>query len=188
MRRALKIVGIVGAGLVVLLIALSFLVEPEEKSSREEPATVREFRERVELNGVTYTVTRVRTAQRRRYTESGTAVEAQGIFVIVDLQLKNVSDEPVELAAAAVRFLGGNGKTYSGRPAEILYTNLQPEFTERHALVFDVGPKAVSGARLELEDCRVESVPLIGEPTGECETATINLGRATSARGAPVVP
>lgn len=187
MRRALKIVGLVIAALVALLVALSFFVDPEEESSRERRSAT-DVRTPVELNGITYTVTRVRIAQRRRYTESGTAVEAQGIFVIVDLRLKNVSDEPVELAAAAVRLLGGNGKTYSGRPAEVIYSNLQPEFTERHALVFDVGPKAVSGARLELEDCRVESIPLIGEPTGECETATIKLGRATSARGAPVVP
>lgn len=185
MRRTLKIIGIVVAALAALLIAASFLVEPEEESPSSSSAAVRTP---VELNTIAYTVTRVRTAKARRYVAAGSSVKAQGIFVIVDIRLRNVGDEPVELGGAIPRLLGGNDKTYTGRPAEIIYSNLQPEFVERHAVVFDVGREAVSGARLALEDCRVESIPLLGEPDQQCESATVNLGRAQATRGAPVVP
>lgn len=124
----------------------------------------------VVLHGISYRITRVRKARQVEYAK------AQGIFVVVDISVKNVGDEPADIFTQS-SLLGGNGKTYSlaGRASDIaLAFDLQPEFSKRGRLAFDVGPAAVRGARLRIENCKVD----LTQDTlrGDCDSATIDLG------------
>ena len=115
--------------------------------------------QRLTLKGTSYRVTSVRTAQTigdGPYTQE----KANGRFVVVKLTLTNRKDEPATILEDNIRLIGGNGKNYSTSDDAIfalggetfILEEIQPDVSERGTLVYDIPKKAVSGARLQVED------------------------------------
>lgn len=112
----------------------------------------------VELKGTAYKVTRARTAQSVGGEFNKT--QADGTFVIVDLTLTNLKDEPATILEDAVRLVGGNGKEYTtDTDAFAAFDNqftilqeIQPDLSKRVVAVYDIPPGAVKRAKLEVKD------------------------------------
>ena len=101
--------------------------------------------EPLSLKRTTYTVTAVRTAP-----------SANGISVIVDVELTNRHQAPVTLITKAPTLVGGNGTAHS-TSGNVLHDpflrgQIQPGASSRGSLVYDVSPSSVKGAELRVED------------------------------------
>jgi hypothetical protein len=78
----------------------------------------------------------------------------------VNLTLTNKKDEPATILEDAVRLVGGNGKEYTvDTDAAITFDNslllladIQPDLSKKVVAVYDVPPKAVKGAVLQVQD------------------------------------
>jgi Domain of unknown function (DUF4352) len=112
----------------------------------------------VELKGTSYQVTNVRTAQAVGGEFNRT--QADGIFVILDLTLTNLEDEPATIVEDAVRIVGGNGNEYTTDSDAfaafenqlVILQEIQPDLAKKVVAVYDIPPGATSGAKLEVRD------------------------------------
>jgi hypothetical protein len=101
--------------------------------------------EPLSLKRTTYMVTDVRTAQ-----------SANGILVIVDVELTNKTKEPATLMTKLPTLVGGNGTAHSTSGDTLhdrfLRGQIQPGASKRGSLVYDLSPSSVKGAELRVED------------------------------------
>ena len=101
--------------------------------------------EPLSLKRTTYTVTAVRTAP-----------SANGISVIVDVELTNRHQAPVTLMTKVPTIVGGNGTAQSTSGDALhdpfLRGQIQPGASTRGSLVYDLSPSSVKGAELQVED------------------------------------
>jgi hypothetical protein len=110
------------------------------------------------LEGTAYRVTKVSTA--RTLGDQFTKTKADGKFVVVNLTLTNKKDEPATIIEDAVRLVGGNGKEYTVDTdaaftfdnSLLVLTDIQPDLSKKVVAVYDVSPKAVKGAVLQVKD------------------------------------
>jgi hypothetical protein len=113
----------------------------------------------VTLEGTSYKVTKAQKKKQVGDNEFNRVV-ADGMFVIVHLTLTNRKDEPATIVEDAVRIVGGNGKEYTtDTDAFAVYKNqlsllqeIQPDLSKKVVAVYDIPPKAVKGAKLEVKD------------------------------------
>lgn len=179
-RRSRKAkVAIIVVGVLVALSIIGALIPAEETANdastpaaqeapAEEEATEEEAEddgvktvgvgERLSLKGTSYQVTGRKTAQ---VLGSGfTEVQADGVFVIVQLTLTNERDDPRTILADNVRLVGGNQKEYSTdtdacltiEDSLCLLEEIQPDLPKRVVAVYDIPASAVSGAKLRAKD------------------------------------
>lgn len=110
------------------------------------------------LRGTSYKVTKVETA-----TSVGmgpTAAHADGVFVIVDVTLKNEKVEPGTISADLMRIKGGDGAEYTTSTAAniavgdapVLREVIQSETPTRVVVVYDLPQQAVEGAQFVVKD------------------------------------
>lgn len=166
----LRIIGIATLALVALIIAIAALSgggdedakvkkgNGDESAQPSDKVTTAAVGDTVELKGTAYKVTGVRTAQSVGGEFNKT--QADGKFVIVDLTLTNLKDEPATILEDAVRLVGGNGKEYTtDTDAFAAFDNqftilqeIQPDLSKKVVAVYDIPPGAVRGAKLEVKD------------------------------------
>lgn len=166
----LRIIGIATVAFIVLVVAIVALsgggdedatVTPgsgsDNGSETSDEGTTAAVGDTVELKGTAYKVTRVRTAQEVGGEFNKT--QADGRFVIVDLTLTNLKDEPATILGDAVRLVGGNGKEYTTDDDTIfavdnplILQEIQPDLSQKVVAVYDIPPGAVSGAKLQVKD------------------------------------
>lgn len=166
----LRIVGIATVAFIVLIVAIVALSGGGDEDATVTPGNGSENGEAtdegktaavgdtVELKGTAYKVTRVRTAQEvgGEFNKS----QADGRFVIVDLTLTNLKDEPATILEDAVRLVGGNGKEYTTDTDTFaafdnqftILQEIQPDLSKKVVAVYDIPPGAVSGAKLQVKD------------------------------------
>jgi hypothetical protein len=118
------------------------------------------------LKGTSYKVTKVRTAS--AVSDSFMSEKADGVFVIVDVTLKNRENEPATISSTTVRLKGGNGKEYTtSTDASFVVDNalileeIQPDVAKKVVAVYDIPKKAVKGAKLLVEDFWSSSTGMI---------------------------
>ena len=115
--------------------------------------------EAVENAGTTYKVTNARTANTIGDPELGGA-KADGIFVIVDLELTNNKDETKTFTESSAKVVTSDNKQYETSDKTVLafsddsllLRDIQPDLTAKGKLAFDVPPGKVSGSKLVIED------------------------------------
>ncbi len=166
----LRIIGIAPVAFIVLIVAIVALsgggdeeptVTPGGGGSGDESSdegTTAAVGDTVELKGTSYRVTRVRTAQEVGGEFNKT--KADGRFVIVDLTLTNLEDEPATILEDAIRLVGGNGNEYTTDSDTFaafdnqftLLQEIQPDLPKKVVAVYDIPPGAVSGAKLQVKD------------------------------------
>lgn len=166
----LRMIGIGTVALIVLIVAIVALsgggdedatVKPgngSENGEASDEGTTAAVGDTVELKGTAYKVTRVRTAQEVGGEFNKT--QADGRFVIVDLTLTNLKDEPATILEDAVRLVGGNGKEYTTDTDTFaafdnqltILQDIQPDLSKEVVAVYDVPPGAVRGAKLQVKD------------------------------------
>jgi hypothetical protein len=110
------------------------------------------------LRGTSYKVTKVATA-----TSVGlgsTAAKANGVFVIVDVTLKNEKVEPGTISADLMRMRGGNGAEYTTSNAaniavdnaSVLHGEIRSETPTKVIVVYDLPELALKGAQFVVKD------------------------------------
>lgn len=169
----LRIIGIATLAFIVLIVVIVAMsgggdedpvVTPGSGSATDagsEPTdegTTAAVGDTVALKGTSYKVTRVRIAQEvgGEFNKS----QADGRFVIVDLTLTNLEDEPATILEDAVRLVGGNGNEYTTDSDTFaafdnqftLLQEIQPDLPKKVVAVYDIPPSAVSGAKLQVKD------------------------------------
>lgn len=167
----LRIIGIATVAFIVLIVAIVALsgggnedatVTPgngsDNSTETSDEGTTAAVGDTVELKGTSYKVTRARTAQEVGGEFNKT--QADGTFVVVDLTLTNLEDEPATILEDAVRLVGGNGKEYTTDTDAFaafdnqftLLQEIQPDLSKKVVAVYDIPPGAVSGAKLQVKD------------------------------------
>ncbi len=110
--------------------------------------------------GTTYRVTKVTTKSTLGDPAIGGA-KADGIFVVVSLELTNNKSETKTFSDGSAKIVSSDGKEYStssnailalGAGESLLLKDIQPSLTTRGKLVFDVPPSKLSGAQLVIQD------------------------------------
>jgi hypothetical protein len=110
--------------------------------------------ETVELAGTRYTVQDVSTAQRIGNEHFGD--DADGTFIIVDLEIVNTQSETKTFDQSMTKFLAADDTSYN--PAQIFsedtlfLQDMQPDLPTSGRIVFDVPPAKVDGGMLEISD------------------------------------
>ena len=128
-----------------------------DDGGRESAATAR-IGQPLSLEGTTYTVTRA--MKKKAVGGQFTKTRADGVFVIVNLTLKNEKDKPATIFEDAVRLVGGNGKEYTVdtdaaltfKNSLLLLQEIQPDLAKKVVAVYDVPPRAARGATLQVRD------------------------------------
>jgi hypothetical protein len=116
--------------------------------------------DKLTLKGTTYEVTDVSEKSSIGDKSIGLDEKANGVFVVVKLELTNRKDEPATILEDNIRVIGGNGKNYSVSDDAIFalddqsfaFEEIQPDNTESGSLVYDIPENATSGAKLQVED------------------------------------
>lgn len=129
-----------------------------KKEGKGGSADVARVGDKMTLKGTTYQVTAATTAD--SIGDSYMREEATGVFVVVDIKLTNEKDEPATIMENNISLIGGNNKKFSTSNEaifalgddSILMKEIQPGLTVKGKLVYDVPPKAVKGAYLQVED------------------------------------
>lgn len=180
LRKVVMWTLIVFGVLFIGIVALSFTSLGEEEQATPGAQRSSEVGKAVVLHGVSYRVMGARTTKRLYAAEKPTKYDeprrARGVYVVVNIAYKNVGNEPASGALEGSTFVGGNGKTYTTDTLSrntVIY-QLQPDFSNRGRLVFDVSPPAVRGGKLKLADCL--GIGLFEETDEGCATETIDLG------------
>ena len=115
----------------------------------EDSQSVAKVGDTLTLKGTAYKVTKVRTTA--KVGSDFTEVNADGVFVVVNLTLTNTKDEPATILEDLVRLKGGNGKEYTtdldaafavDNPL-VLAEEIQPDLSKKIVAVYDV-PRAPS--------------------------------------------
>ena len=166
----LKWLGILTLGIIVLAVIITATGggkedatvtpgdESDQTSESSDEDTTAAVGDTVELKGTSYRVTQVRTAQEVGGEFNKT--QADGTFVIVDLTLTNLEDEPATILEDAVRLVGGNGNEYTTDTDVFaafdnqfsVLQEIQPDLAKDVVAVYDIPPDAVSGAKLQVKD------------------------------------
>lgn len=110
---------------------------------------------------IRYTVTDVST---REFVGSGVlAEEADGIFVVVRIEMENVGDETIDITSDIFRLTDDQNREYEtdsdailAIEDNVLFEQLDPGVTKEASLVFDVPPDQ-SGRRLEIRPAGIFS-------------------------------
>lgn len=115
--------------------------------------------EKLRLKGTQYQVTSVKTASTVGDPSIG-GERANGVFIIAKLRLTNLKNEPATIDSENLPLIGGNGKRYTTSDdaafavggGDIFLEEIQPDNTERGTLIYDVPKRALSGAKIQVED------------------------------------
>ena len=110
------------------------------------------------LRGTSYKVTKVATAT--SVGSGSTAARANGVFVIVDVTVKNEKVEPGTISADLMRIKGGDGAEYTTSTAAnvavdnapVLREEIQSETPTNVIVVYDLPEQAVKGAQFVVKD------------------------------------
>jgi hypothetical protein len=110
------------------------------------------------LRGTSYRVTKVATAA--SVGSGSAAAKADGVFVIVDVTLKNEKVEPGTISADLMRIRGGNGAEYTTSTAAniavdngpVLREEIPSETPTTLRVVYDLPEDAVKGAQFVVRD------------------------------------
>jgi len=110
------------------------------------------------LRGTSYKVTKVETAA--SVGSGSTTAKANGVFVIVDVTLKNEKVEPGTISADLMRIKGANGAEYTTSTAAniavdnapVLRAVIPSETPTKVIVVFDLPEQAVKGAQFVVRD------------------------------------
>ncbi len=128
----------------------------EDGGSSDGPPTV-SVGEPVDLEGTRYEVTSVDTASRLGDEYFGE--DANGEFVVVEVELTNLKDETRTITSNAITLRTAKGNTYEASTDAIVALDdaifleeIQPDLPEKGSLAFDVPPNQVSGSVLRVED------------------------------------
>jgi len=112
--------------------------------------------ETVELAGTRYTVKKATTASS---IGGDYGTKADGKFVVVTLTIENMKDETKTFSESAARLVTRDGKEYATDDDGSIYSDkpliledMQPDLPKTGALVFDVPPAKVAGAKLKVSD------------------------------------
>jgi hypothetical protein len=129
----------------------------------EDSQSVAKVGDTLTLKGTAYKVTKVRTTT--KVGSDFTEVNADGVFVVVNLTLTNTKDEPATILEDLVRLKGGNGKEYTtdldaafavDNPL-VLAEEIQPDLSKKLVAVYDVPQSAVAGTTLLVKDFWTDS-------------------------------
>lgn len=109
--------------------------------------------------GTTYKVTKAETTNVVGDPELGGA-RADGMFVVVDLQLTNNKDETKTFTEANAKIKTTDDKEYETSDKAVLafadqsllLKDIQPDLTTKGKLAFELPPNKVSGSKLVIED------------------------------------
>lgn len=108
------------------------------------------------LKGTTYRVLSSKTAS--SVGQSFTRAKADGVFVVVKIELNNRKDDTRTISSDAIKLVSG-GKTYDTDSDalltvddQILLEEIQPGLPKKGTLIYDIPDRAVRGARLRVED------------------------------------
>jgi hypothetical protein len=109
--------------------------------------------------GTTYKVTGVETTQTIGDPDL-LGARADGVFVVVDLQLTNNKDETKTFLDSSAKIETADGKQYE--PSDkalmaigdesLMLKDIQPDLTTRGKIVFELPPSKASGSTLVIED------------------------------------
>lgn len=110
--------------------------------------------------GMTYEVTSARSASTIGDTTYGLGAEADGEFVIVNLELTNNKDDTKTFSETAAKVVTTDGKEYETTSDAVLafgddglfLKEVQPDLTTSGKIAFDLPPAKVSGSKLVIED------------------------------------
>lgn len=91
--------------------------------------------------------------------ESFARERADGIFVIVRIELTNLKDDTRTITSEAIKLIGDNDNAYDTTTDALLAVDdaflledVQPDLPKQGTLVYDVPLSATQGARLRVED------------------------------------
>lgn len=109
--------------------------------------------------GTTYEVTNVETTTEIGDPDLGGA-RADGMFVVVDLELTNNKDETKTFTESSAKIETSDGKKYETSDKTViafgdeslLLKDIQPDLTAKGKLAFDLPPNKTSGSTLVIED------------------------------------
>ena len=176
-RMDVRIVSLIAGVLVAGALAACGAGEPDERTAAAPQPRVVGKGQRATIDGLTYEVVSAREVKRIA-PEGGLAYTSKrGVYLIVELALKNASGRAARAVGEYVALAGGDGKRYEldedgssayhltlgphrhdpalydpKRPDPIFGFFDVPEGTTRAASVtFDVPRAALAGARLEVE-------------------------------------
>lgn len=115
--------------------------------------------EAIENAGTTYKVTNARTTKTIGDPDLGGA-RADGMFIVVNLQLTNNKDETKTFSEASAKIETSDGKEYETSDKTVLVfgdqslllKDIQPDLTTKGRLAFELPPNKVSGSTLVIED------------------------------------
>ncbi|MBK5231959.1 MAG: DUF4352 domain-containing protein [Thermoleophilia bacterium] len=137
----------------------------QESTDSGEP--VAKVGDSLSLKGTTYKVTKVSTA--KSVGDQYTGAKADGIFVIVDLDLTNEKSEPATIIEDNLRLISGGNEYSTSTDAIFAYPDqtflleeIQPGLTKSGKLIYDVPKSALNGAVLQVSD-------LFSDSTGDIE-------------------
>lgn len=166
---------LVVAGLLILGLIGSALEDPKETATNEsqesqdaapssasppkdgEEAKTVGVGDAITVKGTQYRVLSARTES--EVGDSFTEEEADGIFVVVRIELTNLKDNTRTIVSDAIKLVGGNGKLYDtdddalfSVDDNLLLEQVQPDLAQEGTVVYDIPPTATSGAKLRVED------------------------------------
>lgn len=109
--------------------------------------------------GTTYTVTNVETTDAIGDPDM-LGARADGVFVIVSLELTNTKDETKTFLDSSAKIVTADGKAYqtsdkallSFGDESLMLKDIQPDLTTSGKLAFELPPNKVSGSTLVVED------------------------------------
>lgn len=154
---------VVGGILIVGLIG-STLEDPatdksEEKTSQNanDGAETVAVGEAISVKGTQYRAVLARTES--EVGDSFTSEDADGVFVVVRIELTNLRNDTRTILSNAIKLVGGNGKVYE-TDSDALFSvddplileEIQPDLPQEGTVVYDIPPTAISGAKLRVED------------------------------------
>lgn len=163
---------LVVGGLLILGLIGSALDDPKETATNEsqeaapsapsagnddEEANTVGVGDPITVKGTQYRVLSARTES--EVGESFTEESADGIFVVVRIELTNLKNETRTIISDAVKLVGGNGKVYDtdsdalfSVDDALLLEEVQPDLPQEGTVVYDIPATATSGAKLRVED------------------------------------
>jgi hypothetical protein len=94
----------------------------------------------------------------------------EGRFLVVKLEVRNGTADPMTMIDDNAILVGGDGETYSVSNEGMLATeedtllldDFNPGESKRGTLVYDAPPEALAGARLQLEDLTSDATTSVG--------------------------
>jgi hypothetical protein len=111
----------------------------------------------ITVKGTKYEVSSVRDTF--SVGDSFTKVKADGVFVIVEIQLTNLKNDTRTITSNAIKLVTSDGKIYDTADDalfavddQILLEQVQPGLPKKGTLVYDIPLRSTTGAKLQVED------------------------------------